>query len=660
MNSNFNAVENTDYNDLLLREGLPTINSIDEKDILPGGFRMSKVVTLPHESSISLKGLESLNISGSSQFSELSLDAIIKRINRKKITIVNLKQEDGGFVEPAEGKGAIAFSKLMKMPWWTGEDLAGNRTVEQIEASETALMKSIMAKKKYTIFGTGDSYAPKDNHKILYRIDIAVKRALTEKQMAEEKGLGYVRIPDKKFGNMDFEHVDMFIDFAKKLNADEWVHFHCKKGQSRTTLFMIMYDMLRNADSVSAEDIIKRQGPLGLGGADLFGLPQKEDWDYSFKKGWKEFLYLFHDYVVENKKEGFQKSWSQWAADKNIETFPPVVLGKYYKETTVESLLPDDDGTQAPHTFVINAINEGKLKLQNFRSTQDLWLDASVSFAQAGLKDLHMSGSSQPTKAGLELFVNRLKARNHAPVVVVDLRHDDHLFVNGLNVSSFETKDALLAPRTPKMIKDSAKKFKQAIENSRVINALAIDTLYPKDQYHKRFSTQLAPTVVETPEELATNLGAEYLLIGSKRFSEASDEDVDLLIDNVKKHSSDTWYHFHCKKGKSRTTFFMALFDMMHNADKLRMEDIVRRQKIIGGVDLFDVTPKDPSWSSERTSKIQWISFLARFHEYAKANKASGFAMSWSQWSKEHKDFQPNINHLVVDQTPPKPTIKVG
>lgn len=637
-----------DYQQDLLNYGLPIINSTDEKDILPGSFRMTKVVTIPTPLLPSTEGLGQLNASGSSQFSELGLDILIKRIGKKKITVVNLRQEDGGFIEPVEGKGAIAFSYLMPMPWWTGEDPRGNRTVKEIEDSEQQRMEQIMKEKTFTLYGTSDSYAPTDTHQILYRIDIAVKRALTEKQLIEEKGLKYFRIPDKKFGNMEYEHVDLFVDFVKNLEPDEWVHFHCKKGQSRTTLFMIMYDMMRNADRVSAQDIIKRQGPLGLGGADLFGLPNKESWDHSFKKQWKEFLYQFHRYVRENKSTGFAISWSQWAEAKNIQPPPPVVLGEYYVKTTVASLLPNENEIAEAPVLVLNTINETKLRPQNFRSTQDLWLDPSVKFAREGLEQMRMSGSSQYTQAGIALLLEKLKQRAKE-VVVVDLRHDDHLFVNGLNVSSFETKEALLNPRTPEMITESENGLKEYILGQSGILLHAIDTKYPKNQFDNRFNLIIAPANVETPGELITRLGAKYLLIGSKRFSEASDDDLDRFISYMRQMPKDTWYHFHCKKGKSRTTFFMTIFDMMKNADKLSMEQILDRQYKIGGSNLLDITPKDPTWTEEKESKKQWIVFLARFHRYAKENRATGFEKSWSQWSEENKEYQPNVDRVVID-----------
>lgn len=636
-----------DYRKKLLNEGLPIINATDEKGVLPGGFRMSKVISLPGALEINLEGLGELNISGSSQFSEMGLDAIIKRVQHPHIHIVNLRQEDGGFLEPEEGKGAIAFSYLMSMPWWTGENPAGNRKLEEIEHSEQIKMMEISKNRHFTVYGTSDGYAPTDTHKLLYKIDLVVKKAFTEKSLVERKGLGYFRIPDKKFGNMEFEHVDMFIDLVKKLPVGDWVHFHCKKGQSRTTLFMIMYDMMRNADKVGVEDIIKRQGPLGLGGADLFGLPSKTDWDHSFKKGWKEFLYQFHEYVKANKCNGFEKNWTTWVEEVGI--LPPlqVVLGDHYKDTTVDSILPSEgDEAYSQKTLITNTLNESKLRVQNFRSSEDLWLEASDQFSQVGLDALKASGSSQYTKAGLSLLIAKLKERAER-IVVVDLRHDDHLFVNGLNVSSFETKEALLHPRSPEQILRSVENLKKELSQTTKLELHAIDTKYPKNTYDTRHLITIKPEIIETPQELVTGLRVDYLLIGNKRFSEIADDDIDRLISFTQKMPKETWYHFHCKKGKSRTTFFLTIWDLMHNADKLSLEEIVDRQKLMGGIDLFDITPKDPIWTNEIESKKKWVIFLARFHQYVLENQATNFDQLWSDWSKEHADFIPNVDHLI-------------
>jgi protein tyrosine/serine phosphatase len=650
------TAQEINYKEKLLGEGLPIINATDEKDVLPGNFRTSKVLRLPSKETLNLDGLDQLNASGSAQFSELSLDAalsaISKQAGKRHVTIVNLRQENGGFLEPAEGLGAVAFSYLMSMPWWTGENPAGTRSVAEIEASEEKAMADITSQHKFTVYGSGDSYAPADQHNVLYKVDMVVKRALTEKTLAAEKGLGYFRIPDKKFGNMEYEHVDLFVNSMKNLPADEWVHFHCKKGKSRTTLFMIMYDMLRNADKATPEEIIKRQGPLGIGGTDMKDFPDANEWDYSFKKGWKDFLFQFHAYAKANKHNNFETSWSTWAEEQGIVPAPPVVLGEHYKETNVTSNLPtDEDNLYTAKTLVVNTINEGKMKVSNFRSSEDIWLSNDLKFNKTGLESLHASGSNQYTKIGIGLLIEELK-KQHPHVVVVDLRHDDHLFINGLNVSTFETKEALLEPRTPDAIRASVNALKADLLNYSKVELHAIDTKYPKNVFEDRLTITLKPTLIETPEELVTKLGADYLLIGNKRFSSISDDDITRFISYARTMPEDTWYHFHCKKGKSRTTMFLTILDMMRNADKLGMEDIINRQYLIGGINLFNITAKDATWDDEKEAKRQWVVFLARFHRYAQENKATNFAMTWTEWSEKNKDYVPNVDHLVIDNTP--------
>lgn len=656
----FFSLHAVEYDVQISGEGLPIINSVDEKDVLPGGFRMTQVITLPGKDLPNLAGLKDLNISGSSQFSELSLQALVKRIGRKNITIVNLRQEDTGFIEPQEGKGAIAFSYLMAMPWWTGENPKGNRSVAEIEAAEEAKMAAIKKSRAFTLYGVGDSYAPKDNHRILYKIEVIVKRALTEKSLVGEKGLGYFRLPDKKFGNVQFVHVDEFVNFVRALPEEEWLHFHCKKGQSRTTLFMIMYDMMRNADKVSAEDIIRRQGPEGLGGADLMSLPDKKKWDYAFKKQWKDFLFLFHSYAKESKLGCFKKSWKEWAQEKKLVEPSPILLDQYYLTPVVESFLPSESSEKyAKKTLLLNTLNETKLTVANFRSTQDLWGLNQEEFNQTGLTDFYASGSSQYTRAGLDILIGKLK-KMASNLVVVDLRHDDHLFINGLDVSTFETKEALLKQRSPLEILEGEISLKHELEKQGALEILAIDTQYPKNRFLSRFTLMIKPLKIETPEEVVSSLGAHYLLIGSKRFSEVSDEDIARFISFYKTQPPRTWYHFHCKKGKSRTTLFMTMFDMMHNADRLSVEEIVKRQASIGGVNLFDITPKDPHWAHERDSKKQWVKFLVRFHKYCQENKTKGFEVSWTAWSKSHASFSPDIEYLVIDRTLSPPEHSIG
>jgi hypothetical protein len=57
---------------------------------------------------------------------------------------------------------------------------------------------------------------------------------------------------------------DLFSRSAR-LPENAWAHFHCEAGLGRTTTFMVLYDMLRNANRVSLEDIVQRQKILSHG-----------------------------------------------------------------------------------------------------------------------------------------------------------------------------------------------------------------------------------------------------------------------------------------------------------------------------------------------------------------------------------------------------------
>jgi hypothetical protein len=105
--------------------------------------------------------------------------------------------------------------------------------------------------------------------------------------------------------------VDRFIRLVRELPDGEWLHFHCKAGHGRTTAFMAMYDMMRNAKKVSLDDILKRQ--FLIGGIDLAADPLKDDWRYDGAVSRRKSLERFYQYCKANN-DGFKQSWSEWLA----------------------------------------------------------------------------------------------------------------------------------------------------------------------------------------------------------------------------------------------------------------------------------------------------------------------------------------------------------
>ena len=95
---------------------------------------------------------------------------------------------------------------------------------------------------------------------------------------------------------------------------DSWLHFHCKEGIGRTTTFMIMYDIMKNYNNATLDEIIYRQ-------LVLFGLTEK-NFNSFLSKERLDFFTKFYQYVQEENTD-FKTSWSQWLNKNN---FPLVTI----------------------------------------------------------------------------------------------------------------------------------------------------------------------------------------------------------------------------------------------------------------------------------------------------------------------------------------------
>ena len=92
--------------------------------------------------------------------------------------------------------------------------------------------------------------------------------------------------------------------------ADGWAHFHCRAGKGRTTTFMVLYDMLRNARSVSLGDIVNRQSALA-GDYDLLKLDAEAGWKAAVFADRAAFVRAFYRYARANPG-GQPQLWSEW------------------------------------------------------------------------------------------------------------------------------------------------------------------------------------------------------------------------------------------------------------------------------------------------------------------------------------------------------------
>jgi len=240
---------------------------------IPKNFRKSTTsLTTQNKDNLNLSGLDKLNISGSQQFSKYNLPLVIKSIGRAlPITVVDLRQESHGFINGAPVSWANALNNANI-----------GLTRDQVLLDEYNKLSSIKLDVPMTYY----------NHK---NITVVPKEVENEKYLVNSKSLSYDRITvtDGKIPLDDM--VDYFIELVRVLPKNTWLHFHCKQGIGRTTTFMIMYDMVRNAKKVTEDDIIKRQ--LLLASFD-------ESHIKSFYNNERiNFLQNFYKYCVENSNE---------------------------------------------------------------------------------------------------------------------------------------------------------------------------------------------------------------------------------------------------------------------------------------------------------------------------------------------------------------------
>lgn len=271
---------------------------------LPFRFRTTSD-NLPVDVTYQQDGLAELHAAGSQQFSSEGLKAALEKIPSKSVVIIDLRRESHGILN---GNG---------VSWYGPQNAANeNKTTEQIKVSEarllTRLKKSRFRWVHEIIEKTDDDYVDKTHQEFM-----RVQNVKSEQQLAAEYHAGYKRFYVEDFHRADDEDVDQFVRFAKHIPDNTWLYFHCRAGRGRTTSFMAMYDMMRNAKKVSFDDILGRQ--LAIGGSDLRELPEKHSFKYKYATERLKFLKNFYQYAKENNDD-FSTTWRQWLDKKSVKS----------------------------------------------------------------------------------------------------------------------------------------------------------------------------------------------------------------------------------------------------------------------------------------------------------------------------------------------------
>ncbi|KMT21772.1 hypothetical protein [Clostridium cylindrosporum] len=222
--------------------------------------------------------INSLKISGSSQINPNQIKNMKANIKNSQIFIVDLRDELHGFIN----NSPVSFYEPNK-------DLTKDLSTSKILANETLRLASIPKGDKLTLHSRNAGYSS----------SVFIESVLSESTVVRNNNLIYVRFASSNENIPSIKTIDQFVSFVKYQVPNTHLHFHCDNGEYRTTLFMSMYQMMKNKNNLPLKEILDYQ--YKIGGISLLDNPNKE-----------KFLTSFYKYSLENINTNFRVPYSQW------------------------------------------------------------------------------------------------------------------------------------------------------------------------------------------------------------------------------------------------------------------------------------------------------------------------------------------------------------
>jgi Inositol hexakisphosphate len=264
---------------------------------------------------------------------------------------------------------------------------------------------------------------------------------------------------------------------------------------------------------------------------------------------------------------------------------------------------------------------------RNLRTTDDP-LTSGTSEARdltLGLRDLRASGSGEFTPASLKLVL----ARTRGPVTVFDLRQETHIFVNNLPVSWYSSRDWSNVGRSRSDIEaDEAGRVASLKGGSKLDVRPGHLVKHGNGNANSLSPQQVTVERASVERGIVQTAGTSYVRITVTDHARPLDDEVDRFILAVRDLPQNAWAHFHCEAGLGRTTTFLVLYDMLRNANRVSLEDIVQRQKILSHG--YDVLYPDEPGNWKAPYAAQRAEFVRAFYDYARANP-NGKPLLWSE-----------------------------
>lgn len=274
-----------------------------------------------------------------------------------------------------------------------------------------------------------------------------------------------------------------------------------------------------------------------------------------------------------------------------------------------------------------------KDRIPNFRIAQKPFKQSSKGKPTSlGLDGLRASASGQPTER--EILTLKKQLSPNGKLVLVDLRQECHGYING---EPFHWKNGGVSIRKANMI---------SIENQLLADLDESQAVTIRERSRSVNTVNIHSKHTET--ETAQKYGILSLRLPTRHAHGPPSDVLETFIDFVDHLDSDAWVHLHCREGHSRATMYFIMFDILHNAHQVSLNDIIVRHHLLGA----------PDFSKDEELEKQYL-FLKEFYCFAKG-RFQGETRSWSQFSKDnHLQFLPAVQSSSQEKNKVTPLSQV-
>ncbi len=264
---------------------------------------------------------------------------------------------------------------------------------------------------------------------------------------------------------------------------------------------------------------------------------------------------------------------------------------------------------------VVNYINEEQKQIRSEKALKTKTADNTLGTAALNALDNTADKTASNPAAMLK------------KIIVVDLRKEFHIYINGIPVTFYHSRyNTFNWNKTPEEILNKEKELVSSLKQKKEIKVHRLKKYKDHVEYIK--PEILTINTVETEVELVSKYNIEHAHFYVRDFRRPDDTQIDAFVSFVKSLSDDTFLYFHCRGGRGRTTTFMTLYDIIKNSDKVGLDDIIQRQKFIGGALLSELPIQKPH---KHKVYMERLEFINMFYEYVV--DPSGFQeKNWSSW----------------------------